>query len=204
MAAIEGTEQAAFSDILVDPGGIVRRGLLFLDDGINIYNSFAFRLASIYLKNEGAPIQPDPAHPQFIRINNVTIKPLEANDGGYVKADARGYQFLLDYLAADDPFEHTAWRVFFPARCLRGNCRPNCSGWHQRRKRERLFSHSSQSKFQSRAANGRYCFTRQYNKSVTCDLALADQKPITFMTTEQESLWLFFWSLIGRSRWLKN
>ena len=99
MAAIEGTEQAAFSDILLDPGGC-RRGLLFLDDGINSYTSFAFRLASIYLQNEGVAIQSDPVHPQFIRINNVTIKPLETNDGGYVKADARGYQFLLDYLAA--------------------------------------------------------------------------------------------------------
>jgi len=30
---LEGTERVGFTDMLVDPGGIVRRGLLFLDDG---------------------------------------------------------------------------------------------------------------------------------------------------------------------------
>jgi adenylate cyclase len=33
---LKGTEQVSFNDILVDPGGVVRRGLLFLDDGDNV------------------------------------------------------------------------------------------------------------------------------------------------------------------------
>ncbi|MGV7224004.1 MAG: CHASE2 domain-containing protein, partial [Nitrospinales bacterium] len=38
---ISDTDQIAFNDILVDPGGIVRRGLLYLDDGEKIFYSFA-------------------------------------------------------------------------------------------------------------------------------------------------------------------
>ena len=33
LAVLAGTDQVGFTDMFVDPGGIVRRGLLFLDDG---------------------------------------------------------------------------------------------------------------------------------------------------------------------------
>jgi adenylate cyclase len=103
-AIISNTEQVGFNDILVDPGGIVRRALIFLDDGENVYNSFALRLASLYLHAEGIALQADPENPQYIRLKDTTIKPFDANDGGYIKADARGYQFLLDFENAGLPF----------------------------------------------------------------------------------------------------
>jgi adenylate cyclase len=104
LSVIKGTEQEGFGDILIDRGGVVRRALLFLDDGENTFVSFALRLASRYLKAEGITLQPDPYNSQFIRLKDTTIRPLEESDGGYVKADARGYQFLLDYRNAGVPF----------------------------------------------------------------------------------------------------
>jgi adenylate cyclase len=103
-AIIRNTEQVGFNDILVDRGGIVRRALLFLDDGENVYNSFALRLASLYLQAEGITLQADPADPKYIRLGGTTIKPFETNDGGYIRADARGYQFLLDFKNTDTSF----------------------------------------------------------------------------------------------------
>ena len=94
---LEGTEQVSFNDVLVDPGGVVRRGLLFLDDGDSVAHSFALRLALLYLKTQGIVPQPDERNPQHLRLGKVSFRPFEENDGGYVKADARGYQFLLDY-----------------------------------------------------------------------------------------------------------
>ncbi|HEX5816615.1 MAG TPA: CHASE2 domain-containing protein, partial [Methylomirabilota bacterium] len=41
---LAGTDQVGFNDILVDPGGVVRRALLFLDDGANVLSSFALQL----------------------------------------------------------------------------------------------------------------------------------------------------------------
>ncbi len=105
LAAIKDTEQAAFVDIVVDSGGIVRRGLLFMDDGRNSYNSFAMKLASLYLEAEGVALRPDPANPQYVRLNKITIPPLGENDGGYVRADVGGYQFLLDFKDADSSFQ---------------------------------------------------------------------------------------------------
>jgi adenylate cyclase len=101
---LRGTEQVGFNDFIVDPGGIVRRGLCFLDDGQNVSYSLALRLALLYLKDEGITLQPDPDHPQFIRLGHTTIRPFESNDGGYIRADAQGYQFLLDFHGAPEPF----------------------------------------------------------------------------------------------------
>ena len=101
---LQHTDQVGFSDIVVDRGGIVRRGLLFLDDGERVAYSLPLRLALLYLRAEGIRPQPDPANPQHIRLGPTTIRPLEMNDGGYVGVDARGYQFLLDFKGARKAF----------------------------------------------------------------------------------------------------
>jgi adenylate cyclase len=100
--ALEDTEQVGFNDILIDPGGVVRRGLLFLDDGETTAYAFALRLALLYLQAEGIFPQPDPANSQYIRLGRTTIRRFEGHDGGYVGTDARGYQFLLDFQDAPD------------------------------------------------------------------------------------------------------
>ena len=96
-AVLRGTEQVGFNDIVLDPGGTVRRGLIFLDDGRTTLYSFALRLALPYLQAEGVTPRADPSDPRYLRLGSVTIRPLEPNDGGYVAADTRGYQFLLDF-----------------------------------------------------------------------------------------------------------
>ncbi|HEY3067423.1 MAG TPA: adenylate/guanylate cyclase domain-containing protein [Methylomirabilota bacterium] len=102
--ALRDTEAVGFNDILVDPGGTVRRGLLFLDDGVRTVSSFALRLALLYLGPAGVTARADPRDERLFRLGQVTIRPLEPNDGGYVAADARGYQFLLDFRGARQSF----------------------------------------------------------------------------------------------------
>ena len=96
-AVLKNTDQVGFNDILVDPGGTVRRGLLFMDDGRTTAYSFALRLALLYLQAEGVTARPDETDPRQLRLGRSTIRPFEPNDGAYVRADARGYQFLLDF-----------------------------------------------------------------------------------------------------------
>jgi adenylate cyclase len=99
-----GTDRIGFGDVVVDPGGVVRRGLLFLDDGVSVSYSFALRVALRYLRELGIALGPDPETVTHARIGSMTLPPLEPNDGSYVRADARGYQFLLDYAAGADAF----------------------------------------------------------------------------------------------------
>ena len=96
-SVLKGSEQVGFTDMLADPGGIVRRGFLFMDDGAAVYYSLALRLALLYLQQEGIGPRADPDHPEFMRLGETTFFPFESSDGGYAGADAGGYQFLLDY-----------------------------------------------------------------------------------------------------------
>ena len=61
--ALRGTESVGFNDIVVDPGGVVRRGLLFIDDGVTTATAFALRLALLYLQPKGIVLQPDTKYP---------------------------------------------------------------------------------------------------------------------------------------------
>ena len=99
-----GTPQVSFNDVLVDPDGIVRRGMLYQDDGDHTAYGFALRLALLYLEPEGIRPQPDEGDPQQLRLGAVTLIPFESDDGGYVGADAGGYQILMDYQGGADGF----------------------------------------------------------------------------------------------------
>ncbi|MCK5795527.1 MAG: CHASE2 domain-containing protein, partial [Anaerolineales bacterium] len=50
---LQGTGQVGFIDMLVDPGGIIRRGLLFMDNGKEVSYAFNLLLALNYLQYEG-------------------------------------------------------------------------------------------------------------------------------------------------------
>jgi adenylate cyclase len=110
---LEGTDQVGFNDILVDPGGTVRRALLFLDDGTISLPSFPLQLALRYLQPRGVMPQADPADPSLFRLGHTTIRPLDSSDGGYVRADARGYQFILDYSGSRGAFETVTFTEVF-------------------------------------------------------------------------------------------
>ena len=116
---LENTAQVGFNDILVDPGGIVRRGLLFLDDSKEIYYSFNLLLALHFLQQHGISAQPDEQHPEYLKLGGTTIKPLGKNQGGYIDSDDRGYQFLIDFM---DPFDfHQSYSL---SRLLSGQINP--------------------------------------------------------------------------------
>ena len=103
-SALTGTNQVGFNDLPLDSDGVVRRGLLFLDDGERIAYSFALRLALLYLEREGITPQPDPSDPLLLRLGPTTLRPLETHDGPYAGVDARGYQILLDFHSHREPF----------------------------------------------------------------------------------------------------
>lgn len=98
-------DRIGFADVILDRADVVRRGLLFLDDGQTMFTGFALRLALRYLAPRGIGLAADPDDPQRLRLGPHGLSPLEPDDGGYVGADAAGYQFLLDYSGGPAPFE---------------------------------------------------------------------------------------------------
>ena len=101
---LKGTDKVGFNDVVVDSGGIVRRTLLFMDDGQTALYSFALRLALLYLEPEGKKLGADPSDETIVTLGPTPIRPLGPNDGPYVDLDAAGYQFLADYRIGLGPF----------------------------------------------------------------------------------------------------
>ncbi len=105
-------EQVGFVDVVVDPDGTVRRGLLSIEkvNGDVIY-SFAIKIALKYLETEGISPQLEAGsgqrHPEGNRTVNLgksKIIPFESHQGGYASVDTGGYQTLLNYRCLSDCF----------------------------------------------------------------------------------------------------
>jgi adenylate cyclase len=119
-AALEGTGRLGFSDLLLDPDGRVRRGLLFLDraDGGTDY-SFSLQLALQELARDGIHPEPDPVREEWLRLGETSIPFVEADDGGYVDIDDQGYQIIHDFVQSRGDFESIPFRS-----ALNGELRP--------------------------------------------------------------------------------
>jgi adenylate cyclase len=96
-------DQVGANDIVPDGDGKIRRGLLFVTPNNEpALPSFGLRLAGIYLEAEG--ITPEYAKNDFLQLGKAVFVPFEANDGGYVRGDAGGYQIMLNFNGAA-PFD---------------------------------------------------------------------------------------------------
>jgi adenylate cyclase len=100
-APLAGTDRAVLADIATDPGDVVRRGLLYADDGTQNYAGLGMAVALGYLARDG--IRPE-AEGDAMRLGKAAIEPLDSARGPYFKLDARGYQLLLDYHGGAQPF----------------------------------------------------------------------------------------------------
>jgi len=112
----EGTPppQVSFSDLVVDPGGILRRSLLAAtppeesvlvgehvcsDPEVQLF-SLSLQLALRYLAAEN--INPTLTANQEIQFNDTVLPRLTPSKGGYRNIDAGGYQLMLNFRRARD------------------------------------------------------------------------------------------------------
>ncbi len=100
---LRDTDRAVLADTLADPDHVVRRGLLFADDGVNQYASLGVALALAYLAPERIGLEP--ADGDDLRLGKTVIRPLNQSRGPYLSLDSRGYQILLDYRGGARPFQ---------------------------------------------------------------------------------------------------
>ncbi len=191
------SQQVGFTDMLTDPGGIVRRGFLFMDDGVSVYFSLALRLALLYLQEEGVGPQADPDHPTFMRLGDTTFIPFESNDGGYAGADAGGYQFLLDYRDQPGIFPKITLTDF-----LDGNYDPSMFenkvvliGVTAESVKDEFFTPFSGSSRHPQQIFGVALHGHIVNQLLRA--ALEGEAPYRVMQEAHELLWILLWSLLG-------
>src|SRR5439155_5615266 len=194
---LKDTEQFGFSDILVDPDDVVRRGLLFLGDrGRTIY-SFALRLALRYLQAEGILPQPDVSDPRHMRLGLTTIRPFGANDGGYVGADARGYQFLLDFQDAPGSFPSLTLTTLLSKKIDREMLRDKIVlvGVNAESVKDFFRTPYSQGRLAERDMPGVELHAHIVNQLLR--FALDGNSPLATVSDLWEGGWILFWSVVA-------
>jgi len=102
--ALKALGQVGANDLVFDADNKVRRGFLDLNtpDGEKVY-SFSLYLALLYLDAVGISVET--IEGDRFSLGKAIFAPLEANDGSYVRTDARGYQILLNYRGPNRHFQ---------------------------------------------------------------------------------------------------
>jgi len=99
---LKSLNQSSSSDVALDADGVLRRAILFPLPGKDI-QTLGLAVALLYLHSRG--VAPQMAEDGALRLGSSTFKPFESGDGGYVNADAGGYQILLDFRRAAGRFK---------------------------------------------------------------------------------------------------
>jgi adenylate cyclase len=103
-ASLRGSDRAVLADIPADPGSVIRRGLLFADDGVRNYPALGTAVATLYLAHDRMRL--DIAGDNLLRLGDRVLPLLDETRGPYIDLDAGGYQLLLDFHGGADPFRH--------------------------------------------------------------------------------------------------
>lgn len=89
--------QVGFNNVLYDPDGKVRRSLLYWHIDNQAHESFALKLALLYLKPYGIAPKTAARNPEYLQLGKAVFTRFRSTDGAYVGTDARGYQILSNF-----------------------------------------------------------------------------------------------------------
>ncbi len=91
--------QVGFNNVVLDGDGKIRRSLLYSHDiNSKSHESFALKLALLYLKNEGITPKKVASNHNYLQLGKAVFNRFEPNHGAYIEADAKGYQILSNFL----------------------------------------------------------------------------------------------------------
>ena len=193
-------EQVAFADLVIDSDSKVRRALLFIRRENGRIQAGLGSLAAInYLSYDGINLE-NLGRPesQIYQLGKATLKPFRANDGGYVRADADGYQMLLNYRGVEYKFESYSLTDVIEGKTPAnwGNNRIVFIGSISESVNDRFLTpfSSSPSKF-PRSTAGVVIHANIASQLLSSAL---DERQLTQVVADYlEWTWLLFWCLIG-------
>lgn len=101
---LEQQNQVGIADLVLDGDGKVRRALISVRLPGETKLSLGTQLALMYLQGDGVIPERISSKGQ-LRLGKAIFKPFQGNDGGYVRANAGGYQILLNFRGPRESFE---------------------------------------------------------------------------------------------------
>ncbi|MDZ7957083.1 MAG: CHASE2 domain-containing protein [Aulosira sp. DedQUE10] len=121
-------DQVGFNNVLYDPDGKIRRSLLYWHIDNQAHESFALKLALLYLKSQEITPQTAASNSEYLQLGKAVFTRFQANDGAYVRADARGYQILSNFpkpICASTSRQSCSYRQVSMRDVLAGKVEPN-------------------------------------------------------------------------------
>ncbi|NJR51850.1 MAG: CHASE2 domain-containing protein [Leptolyngbyaceae cyanobacterium CSU_1_3] len=97
--------RVGFNNVVYDPDRKIRRALLYWKTDTSIHQSFALKLALIYLKDKGIQEEAAGVNAQYLQLDQAVFPQFAPNDGVYVRADAGAYQILANYRGPSGHFK---------------------------------------------------------------------------------------------------
>jgi len=194
---LEEQGQIALADLVIDQDQIVRRGLLSIQlEDNHIKLGLATRLALMYLAAEGVELEAidDTAKRA---LGKAVLVPFQGNDGGYMRADAGGFQILLNFRGTESSFQQVS--IFD---VLNGNVNTNLM-------RDRLVMIGSTAQslndyfaipFRNNNDNSQHLPGVLIHANLTSQIissALDGRKSIKVVNESGEWLWIFTWTGLG-------
>ncbi|MBD1995749.1 CHASE2 domain-containing protein [Leptolyngbya sp. FACHB-541] len=210
-------EFVGFSDLVIDPGGILRRSLLVivpplpengvplvphlcsqpttLDNQPNTLLSFGFQLALTYLAEEG--IQPELTEADELKLGSTLLSRLQPTTGGYQKADASGYQILLDYRSANRAAPQVSITDVLSDRVNSELIRDRIVliGYTTPQAKDEFYTPYSAGASDSQKMPGVVVHAQSVSQILS---AVLDDRPLLWSwSNAQEGIWIFGWALVG-------
>jgi adenylate cyclase len=204
-------DNIGYADFTVDPGGVLRRSLLFMrppkiehnsavekhlcNDNSQVLSSFNFQLALRYL--QAHKIYPQLAPDQSLWLGTTHFQPLGKNDGGYKNADVRGYQILINYRS-----EHQVAKKVTLTDVLEGNIDSNLVkdkivliGYTTETVKDFFYTPYSAGKQDNQFMPGIVAHAQVVSQILS---AVLDKRPLFWFWPEWvEILWIWGWSIVG-------
>ncbi|WP_353932743.1 adenylate/guanylate cyclase domain-containing protein [Okeanomitos corallinicola TIOX110] len=186
-------DQVGANDLLVDADNKVRRGLLYINPKPDetIY-SFSLYLALLYLEKEGISATED------FQVGKAKFKAFESNDGSYVRADAGGYQILINYRGKTGFFDTVSMTDILEDKVAKdwGRDRIILIGYVGESFKDSFMTpHSSELLSLPEPMSG--VEIHSHITSQIINAALANRPLFKSWTEPQEWLWILLWSATG-------
>jgi diguanylate cyclase (GGDEF)-like protein/PAS domain S-box-containing protein len=89
--------RVGFNNLVTDADGKIRRSLLYWHVNNQAHESFALKLALLYLKSYNITPKKAKSNPEYLELGEAVFERFQPNDGGYIGADNRGYQILSNF-----------------------------------------------------------------------------------------------------------
>jgi len=194
---LKGTTQIGINDMVPDPGGLVRRCLLYVGGEEGIFTAFGLVLAQRYLAHLSIFTEPDPDNPNAIKLGASSLEPLDPNFGGYVNGDTNGFQIMANYPGAPMAFNSITLDEVLKDKFDPALFKDKIVIIGVNAEATKDFFYTPFSNFIQGDPRVPGPMMHAYFVSQILNMALGDSKPLKSLTETQEAFWIWFWTILG-------